>query len=209
MTPAPTCGRSERIKISLLAELEGKHLSLATRHTIGDERVFLCLGSNLDDRLGYLRAAARALRNESEITIVGASNVYESAAMYMDEKTPPFLNAAVEIRTSLEPENLLRVLQRIESGLGRLHGPRARYESRLIDIDIALWGDRRISSSRLTIPHPGLRYRRFFLQPLVDLDPNLRLPDTDQTVYERAAQLARRQHLTRFATVEEWADLEC
>ena len=161
-----------------------------------EERVFLSLGSNLGDRLGYLRSAVTALRNEPNIEIVGASSVYESVAMYMDENTPPFLNAAVEIQTSLDPENLLDVLQRIESELGRPHGPRARYESRVIDIDIALWGDRRISSSRLIVPHPGLKNRRFFLQPLADLDPALPLPDTELTVSERAAELAHNQLLT-------------
>ena len=170
------------------------------------ERIFLSLGSNLGDRLGYLRAAMTALRDEPGIEVVGVSNVYESAAMYMENNTPSFLNAAVEIRTFLDPENLLDVLQRIESKLGRPHGPHARYESRIIDIDIILWSDRRISSRRLIVPHPGIKYRRFFLQPLADLDPSLPIPKTDLTVSERAAELAHDHLLTQFATSDDWAN---
>jgi len=170
-----------------------------------EERVFLCLGSNLGDRLSYLRSALTALRNEPDIQVVGASSVYESAAMYMDESTPPFLNAALEIRTRLEPHDLLDVLQRVESRLGRPHGPHARHESRVIDIDIMLWGDRQVCSHRLVVPHPGLRNRRFFLQPLADLDRNLAVPRTHLTVAERAAELTQDQHMTCYATAEEWA----
>ncbi|MFH1738073.1 MAG: 2-amino-4-hydroxy-6-hydroxymethyldihydropteridine diphosphokinase [bacterium] len=168
------------------------------------ERIFLSLGSNLGDRLKFLRTALAALRDNPGIEVVKTSTVYESDAMYMDEETPPFLDAAVEIRTNLEPLGLLDVIQQIEISLGRERGPRMRYESRVIDIDIMLWGDRKISSSRLVIPHPGLKYRRFFLQPLADLDPDLPILDTGLTVAERAARLAQRQSLMPVATAEEW-----
>ena len=172
--------------------------------SLPNERIFLSLGSNLGDRLGFLCSAVTALQNEPRIEIVSVSTAYESAAMYMDENTPPFLNAAVEIRTTLEPDNLLDALQKIEADLGRPQGPGVRYESRIIDIDIILWGDRRISSARLVIPHPGLKYRRFFLQPLADLDSGLPIPDTGLTVSERANQLAQRQPLSTIVTPEEW-----
>ncbi|HPA47495.1 MAG TPA: 2-amino-4-hydroxy-6-hydroxymethyldihydropteridine diphosphokinase [bacterium] len=168
------------------------------------ERIFLSLGSNLGDRKGFLSAAIAELRRNPDLTVLGISSIYESPAMFMTDDTPPFLNAAVGIRTEMEPQVLLDRLQEIEVRLGREPGPRIRYENRVIDIDIMLWGEREISTPRLTIPHPGIAVRRFYLQPLSDLAPDLIPPGFDRTVSERAEQLAERQPLRRIAVPKDW-----
>jgi len=172
------------------------------------ERVFLCLGSNLGDRLGYLQAAVMALENESGIEVVKASTAYESDARDMPPDTPAFVNAAVEIETTLGPHDLLRIIQDIERRLGRPDHGRSEYESRVIDVDIVLFGDRRISSAQLTVPHNALKDRRFFLQPLADLDPDLVIPETRQTVSERASELVSSQPLSPVAPPEEWVSAD-
>jgi 2-amino-4-hydroxy-6-hydroxymethyldihydropteridine diphosphokinase len=89
---------------------------------------------------------------------------------------PDFLNGAVRIRTSLEPEELLDVCKEIEAEQGRTSGG-PRHGPRPIDIDLLLLGDIEMSSERLTLPHREVTSRRFVLEPLLELDPELRLPD--------------------------------
>jgi 2-amino-4-hydroxy-6-hydroxymethyldihydropteridine diphosphokinase len=89
---------------------------------------------------------------------------------------PDFLNAAVRIETSLSPERLLQLVKGVEADLGRdfsqiRHGPR------VVDVDLLLLGDLSFSSDRLTLPHPEVLTRRFVLEPLLELDPSLALPD--------------------------------
>jgi 2-amino-4-hydroxy-6-hydroxymethyldihydropteridine diphosphokinase len=89
---------------------------------------------------------------------------------------PDFLNAAIRIRTSLEPEEVLDVCKGIEAEHGRVFGG-PRHGPRPIDIDLLLLGDLEINTDRLTLPHPEATSRRFVLAPLLELDPELRLPD--------------------------------
>jgi 2-amino-4-hydroxy-6-hydroxymethyldihydropteridine diphosphokinase len=89
---------------------------------------------------------------------------------------PEFLNAAVRIRTSLEPEELLDLCKAIEAEHGRAFGG-PRHGPRPIDIDLLLLGEFGLSTERLTLPHPEVTSRRFVLLPLLELDPDLRLPD--------------------------------
>jgi 2-amino-4-hydroxy-6-hydroxymethyldihydropteridine diphosphokinase len=89
---------------------------------------------------------------------------------------PDFLNGAVRIRTALEPEELLDLCKEIEAEAGRdFSGP--RHAPRPIDVDLLLLGDLELSTERLTLPHPEVTSRRFVLEPLLELDPGLRLPD--------------------------------
>ena len=89
---------------------------------------------------------------------------------------PDFLNAAVRIRTGLDPEPLLDVCKAIEAEQGRVFGG-PRHGPRPIDIDLLLLGEIELSTERLTLPHPEVTSRRFVLAPLLELDPDLRLPD--------------------------------
>lgn len=110
------------------------------------------------------------------VEVEAVSSLYETEPVGEILDQPDFLNAAIRIRTSLEPQELLDVCKAIEAERGRaLGGP--RHAPRPIDIDLLLLGDLELSSDRLTLPHPEVTSRRFVLLPLLELDPELRLPD--------------------------------
>ena len=136
---------------------------------------YLGLGSNEGDRLGNLRAARDALAHRG-IRVAAASSVYETAPQGEVLDQPDFLNACLRIDTELGPEELLHACKAVERELGRAAGGR-RHAPRPIDVDVLLLGDIRRSSGRLTLPHPEIVRRRFVLEPLLELDGGLRLPD--------------------------------
>jgi 2-amino-4-hydroxy-6-hydroxymethyldihydropteridine diphosphokinase len=135
---------------------------------------YLGLGSNVGDRLANLRAARKSLGRHG-VEVVASSSVYETAPQGEVTDQPDFLNACVEIRTELEPEALLDLCKRVERELGREAGG-PRHGPRPIDVDLLLLGDLTYSSERLTLPHAEVASRRFVLEPLLELDPDLRLP---------------------------------
>ena len=136
---------------------------------------YLGLGSNVGDRAGHLRAAVAMLR-ERGVEVEAVSSTYETEPVGEVLDQPDFLNAAVRIRTDLEPEALLDLCKEIEAGRGRaLEAP--RHSPRPLDVDLLLLGDLELSTERLTLPHPEARSRRFVLAPLLELDPGLALPD--------------------------------
>jgi 2-amino-4-hydroxy-6-hydroxymethyldihydropteridine diphosphokinase len=137
-------------------------------------RGFLGLGSNVGDRAANLRAAREALGRH--VDVVASSSLYETAPQGELLEQPDFLNACLLIETELRPEELLDVCKQIEHELGREAGG-PRHGPRPIDVDVLLLGDARRDSERLTLPHPELRTRRFVIEPLLELDPELRLPD--------------------------------
>jgi 2-amino-4-hydroxy-6-hydroxymethyldihydropteridine diphosphokinase len=104
------------------------------------------------------------------------SSLYETEPVGEILDQPDFLNAAVRIRTSLEPERLLDLCKAIEAEHGRMFGG-PRHGPRPIDLDLLLLGDLEIASERLTLPHPEMTSRRFVLTPLLELNPELVLPD--------------------------------
>jgi 2-amino-4-hydroxy-6-hydroxymethyldihydropteridine diphosphokinase len=137
-------------------------------------RGYLGLGSNLGDRLANLRAAVRGLSDRVEI--VARSSVYETEPQGQVRDQRDFLNAAVAIETSLGPEPLLQLVKGVEVEVGRdlsqvRHGPR------VVDIDLLLLGDISLQTDRLILPHREVLSRRFVLVPLLELDPELALPD--------------------------------
>jgi 2-amino-4-hydroxy-6-hydroxymethyldihydropteridine diphosphokinase len=135
---------------------------------------YLGLGSNEGDRLASLRAASSALARLG-IEVTAASSVYETAPQGDVSDQPDFLNACLRIETELEPVELLDVCKRVERELGRSGG--ARHGPRPIDVDVLLLDALEHRSERLTLPHPDLTRRRFVLEPLLELDPELELPD--------------------------------
>jgi 2-amino-4-hydroxy-6-hydroxymethyldihydropteridine diphosphokinase len=136
---------------------------------------YLGLGSNEGDRLRNLRAARDALVLY-EVLVEAVSSVYETAPQGEVLDQPDFLNAAVRVRTALGPEELLDAAKAIERDLGRASGG-VRHGPRPIDVDVLLLGDVEYSSSRLSLPHREVTSRRFVLEPLLALDPELTLPD--------------------------------
>jgi 2-amino-4-hydroxy-6-hydroxymethyldihydropteridine diphosphokinase len=135
----------------------------------------LGLGSNVGDREEHLRAAVRMLE-ERGVEVEAVSSVYETEPVGEAPDQPDFLNAAVRIRTALEPEALLDLCKEIEAERGRtLDAP--RHSPRPLDVDLLLLGDLELTTERLTLPHPEVTSRRFVLAPLLELDPELALPD--------------------------------
>jgi 2-amino-4-hydroxy-6-hydroxymethyldihydropteridine diphosphokinase len=107
---------------------------------------------------------------------VASSSVYETAPQGDVTRQRDFLNACLEVETSLDPEALLDACKEVEHELGRLPGGR-RHGPRPIDVDVLLLDGLEHRSERLALPHPEVTSRRFVLEPLLELDPNLRLPD--------------------------------
>lgn len=148
--------------------------------------IYLSLGSNLGDREGNLRAAI-ALLGAAGVHVLRVSSVYETEPLEVRDQ-PWFLNLVVEAETELFPKQLLARIQKIELELGRARvrpkGPRT------IDIDILLYGESLIETGELTVPHPRLAERRFVLEPLAELAPELRHPASRRTVRELLAATA-------------------
>lgn len=137
--------------------------------------VYLGLGSNIGDRPGHLRDAIRRLE-EKGFVVEAVSSAWETEPVGEVLDQPDFLNAAIRGRSELEPEALLDILKAAESELGRETG-RPRHSPRVIDIDLLLMGDLEFESDRLRLPHREVTSRRFVLAPLLELDPDLALPD--------------------------------
>ena len=138
-------------------------------------RGFLGLGANQGDRLAALRAARDALPRHG-VRVVASSSVYETAPQGEVTDQPDFLNACVQINTDLDPEELLAACKQVERDLGRMPGG-PRHGPRPIDVDVLLLGDLEHRGELLTLPHAEVTARRFVLEPLLELDPDLELPD--------------------------------
>ena len=143
-------------------------------------RVFLGLGSNQGDRLANLSRAVQRVGETAGIRVVQMATMYETRPM----GGPPqedFLNTVVEIETTLPPRELLSALKTVEVGLGRTPS-RERWGPRVIDLDLLLYDDRVVQEPDLVIPHALMHERRFVLEPLAQLAPDLVHPVLRQTV---------------------------
>ncbi len=137
---------------------------------------FLGLGSNLGDRREHLQRAVATLQASDGIEVLASSSTYDTEPVGLVLDQPVFLNACVRIATTLEPLALLDACKAAERDVGRAaagvrHGPR------VIDVDVLLLGDVRFRSERMTLPHREVTSRRFVMVPLLELDPDLHLPD--------------------------------
>ena len=136
---------------------------------------YLGLGSNVGDQRANLQAAANALPGYG-VEVLASSSVYETEPVGEVLDQPDFYNACVRVRTALEPESLLDACKAVERELGRIAGG-VRHGPRPIDVDLLLLDGREQRSERLTLPHAEVISRRFVLEPLLELDPGLELPD--------------------------------
>ncbi len=137
-------------------------------------RGFLGLGSNEGDRLVALETARAALPALG-VEVTRSSSAYETAPQGQVTDQPDYLNACLEVETGLDPESLLDVCKEIELAMGRDEG--VRHGPRPIDLDVLLLGSLEHASGRLSLPHPEVVARRFVLEPLLELDEGLELPD--------------------------------
>ena len=136
---------------------------------------YLGLGSNVGDRRQELQQAVAALGAHG-VRVLASSSVYETEPVGLIKDQREFYNACLRVETSHDPDRLLDACKAVERQLGRLeHG--VRHGPRPIDVDVLLLGSRRYRSERLTLPHPEVSSRRFVLVPLLELDPELTLPD--------------------------------
>ena len=141
--------------------------------------VYLSLGSNVGDRESNLRSAIEQLRQLGEV--VQVSSFYETEPIEFTAQ-PWFVNCAVALRTELMPKLFLAKMLAIEQQMGRRRtqpkGPRS------IDIDILLFGNSVISAPQLEVPHPAMHQRRFVLEPLAEIAPEVRHPILKRTARE-------------------------
>jgi 2-amino-4-hydroxy-6-hydroxymethyldihydropteridine diphosphokinase len=152
-------------------------------------RTAVALGSNLGDRLKNLRAARQQIVDLVDVRPpVLSSAIYETDPVDCEPGAPKFLNAVIEFGYDGDPLQLLKKLRRIEDALGR-PSEHARNVSRKIDIDLLYLGETQTDLEELQLPHPQIHLRKFVLQPLADIRPELILPNQTKTVRELLAQL--------------------
>ena len=137
------------------------------------QRAFVGLGANLGDAKRKLSEAVSALAQLPQTRVVAVSAVYRSAPI--DSSGPDYLNAVALLDTGLDPQTLLAALLAIELQHGRERP--YRNAPRTLDLDLLLHGDSVLSTLQLKLPHPRLHERAFVLHPLLDVAPDLRLPD--------------------------------
>ncbi|MFK8258708.1 2-amino-4-hydroxy-6-hydroxymethyldihydropteridine diphosphokinase [Erwinia sp. AnSW2-5] len=138
-------------------------------------RVYLALGSNLADPLHQVQSALNALAAIPDTTRVATSSLYRTPP-YGPPDQPDFLNAAVALDTRLDAESLLNHTQRIELEQGRVRKAH-RWGPRTLDLDIMLFGEQTLNTPRLIVPHYDMHNRAFMLLPLLEIAPELCLPD--------------------------------
>ena len=144
-------------------------------------RTGIALGSNLGDRLAQLRNARNALTSIPGVSrLLGAARIYETDPVDSDPDAPRYLNAVVELDFDGLPMDLLDHLQELEARFGR-PSKRPRNAPRTLDLDILYLGNLVLSNEIIVIPHPRLHLRRFVLQPLCDVAPDLLRPGLPST----------------------------
>ncbi|MFI8417893.1 2-amino-4-hydroxy-6-hydroxymethyldihydropteridine diphosphokinase [Serratia sp. NPDC078593] len=138
-------------------------------------RVYIALGSNLEQPLQQVNTALEALEHVPRTKLVVCSSFYRTKPLG-PQNQPDFLNAVVAVDTLLPAEQLLDHTQAIERNQGRVRKDE-RWGPRTLDLDMLMYGDQVIDTDRLTVPHYGLKEREFMLYPLAEIAPDLILPD--------------------------------
>lgn len=138
-------------------------------------KVYIAIGSNLNDPVQQAKDAIQALKTLPKSEFLTVSSLYSSTPMGPQDQ-PEYINAVAVLNTELTPLELLDCTQAIEQEQGRVRKAE-RWGPRTLDLDILLYGDEMIDSERLTVPHYGMKQREFVLYPLAEIAPNLQLPD--------------------------------
>jgi 2-amino-4-hydroxy-6-hydroxymethyldihydropteridine diphosphokinase len=161
--------------------------------------VYLGLGSNLGDRVGYVQQALGLLKDTHSVRVISTSSFYETEPVgYKDQDW--FVNAAVAVDTSLSPGELLERCQRIEQQLGRQRDPENQDGPRTIDIDILFYDSLVLNEPGLTIPHPRLHERAYALVPLLEINPRMVHPVLNQTVEQMHHALVAPEEVLLYGT---------
>jgi 2-amino-4-hydroxy-6-hydroxymethyldihydropteridine diphosphokinase len=136
-------------------------------------RAYVSFGSNLGDRLAYLRVAVEALGRGPQMELLGTSKVYETAPVEVEGEQPDYLNCVAELECGVSAIELLRYCQGVEGALGRER--KGEKAPRTLDIDVLLFGGQVIEERGFEVPHRGVT-RAFNLKGLADLNPGLDIP---------------------------------
>lgn len=162
--------------------------------------VYLSLGSNKGDRIGYVQQATGLISALENVSIIRTSSFYETEPWNMHSKTVWFVNAVVEIKTTLSPGKLLDACQRIEAQLGRVRDGQNSYEDRTIDIDILFYDKEVINEENLIIPHKFVHLRAFNLVPMLELNPNFEHPVLHKSISEMHEDLENPEMVFLYGT---------
>jgi 2-amino-4-hydroxy-6-hydroxymethyldihydropteridine diphosphokinase len=147
---------------------------------------YIGIGSNLGDRHQNCLTALDMLQKSPGCELTGQSDLYVTEPVGVKDQEQ-YVNGVASISTELSAHDLLKRLLAIEQDMGRIR--RKKWESRIIDLDLLLYGREMINEENLTVPHPLMHVRRFVLVPLVELEPNLTHPSLELTMSELLAQL--------------------
>lgn len=161
--------------------------------------VYLCLGSNKGDRVGYIQQATRLLGEVEGSKIIRTSSLYETQPWH-GEDTTWFVNAVIELKTSLLPQELLSQCLRIEKQLGRNRAEEGRYGDRTIDIDILFYDNRIIKEENLLIPHKYIHQRAFTLVPMLEINPDFVHPEFAKSVSQLHEELENPEMVYLYGT---------
>ena len=158
------------------------------------------MGSNLGDRLAYLRAGVAGISALEHVQVVAMSSVYETDPVGLEDQ-PQFLNAALALRTDATPVSLLRSLLRVEDGQGRER--LERWGPRTLDLDLLLFGSCVLQTEQLVLPHPRLMERCFALVPLIEIAPDRVHPVSHLSLRQVATDLACATQVRRVAALQQ------
>jgi 2-amino-4-hydroxy-6-hydroxymethyldihydropteridine diphosphokinase len=151
---------------------------------------YIALGSNIGNRLYYLREAVKALDSHEQISVIATSSIYETEPVgYINQDK--FLNMVIKITTVLSPLALLEVTQKIEQRFGRKR--EIRWGPRTLDLDILLYNHENIETEQLIIPHPRMTERAFVMIPLLELNHNIYIPNVSQCLEDLIDRLPDRE----------------
>ncbi len=145
--------------------------------------VYLCLGSNKPEKVSFVQQATNLLSCDNLIKIIRTSTLYETEP-WGNKNQDWFVNAVIEAKTNLTPDELLQLCQGVEGHLGRNRDEEEHWGERPIDIDILFYGDIILDSEDLKIPHPRMHERAFVLVPLLELIPDFIHPVCNKTMLE-------------------------
>ena len=170
---------------------------------MGIRTAYIGLGSNLGDRVLALDRAVKKLKTVEDTRYIALSGLYETSPVGVEGGQ--FLNAVAAMETGLGPEELLRTLLGIETAMGRVRGQEMD-GWRNIDLDLLLLGNTIVAEKNITVPHPRMLQRRFVMEPLAELAPDLKISLSGITASEAASDLAAQhpeQIIRRLGTLEE------
>lgn len=158
--------------------------------------VYIGIGSNMGDRQAYCEEAVRLISRFQKTSLITVSSLYETAPLERADQDW-FINCVTAVRTTLSPRELLQACQEVEQFLGRKRS--VRFGPRTIDLDILFYGDQIIHETDLTIPHPQAHERRFVLEPLAEIAPEMEHPVLRKTASQILQEMRNHQEVRRMA----------